>query len=187
MASRMGTPGVPRTSSPIQEPSDEKVGARRVARKLDLLSRAGFTVLHNRLLEPGRRWRIDHLVIGSTGVHLVEVVTWPDSVRVTKAGELEVARSQHGFNGATLNKTDTVNRVRGKAVHAAARLGGSINPVLVFAGARSRKFQGPVALNDVQLVSMEDLCLMLRTGPIAQADLTSTIRRANVLFPPSDI
>ncbi|MBB2909799.1 hypothetical protein FHS43_001045 [Streptosporangium becharense] len=60
-------------------------GERRTARMLRPLRRRGYTVLHDRAL-PSSRANVDHLVIGSTGVFVVDTKNWRKDRRVTRRG-----------------------------------------------------------------------------------------------------
>ena len=55
-------------------------GERRTAAGLDGLERDGWTVLHDVRL-PGRRWNLDHVLIGPGGVVVVETKQWRRPVR----------------------------------------------------------------------------------------------------------
>lgn len=60
-------------------------GERRTARMLRPLRRRGYTVLHDRALPSGRA-NVDHLVIGPTGVFVVDTKNWDKNRRVTRRG-----------------------------------------------------------------------------------------------------
>lgn len=61
------------------------LGERRTARMLRPLTRRGYTVLHDRALPYGRA-NVDHLVIGPTGVFVVDTKNWNKKRRVTRRG-----------------------------------------------------------------------------------------------------
>ena len=54
-------------------------GERRTARLLDRLTRSGFVVLHD-LAVPGSPGNVDHLVIGPSGVFVIDSKQWTGSV-----------------------------------------------------------------------------------------------------------
>lgn len=56
-------------------------GERATARALDGVEREGYTVLHDVHLE-GRRWNLDHVLLGPAGVVLVESKQWRRPVTV---------------------------------------------------------------------------------------------------------
>jgi Nuclease-related domain len=55
-------------------------GERRTARRLDRLTRDGYVVFHDLAL-PGSPANVDHLVIGPTGVFVIDSKQWTGSVR----------------------------------------------------------------------------------------------------------
>jgi Nuclease-related domain len=55
-------------------------GERRTARLLDRLTRDGYVVFHDLAL-PGSPANVDHLVIGPTGVFVIDSKQWTGSVR----------------------------------------------------------------------------------------------------------
>lgn len=58
-------------------------GERATARALDGIERAGWTVLHDVRL-PGRRWNLDHVLLGPAGVVVVETKQWRRPVRTLR-------------------------------------------------------------------------------------------------------
>jgi hypothetical protein len=60
-------------------------GERRTARLLDRLSRDGFVVIHD-LAVPGSPANVDHLVIGPTGVFVIDSKQWTGSVHQSGDG-----------------------------------------------------------------------------------------------------
>lgn len=60
---------------------------RHTARALDRLVRAGYTVLHDRAL-PESGANIDHLIVGPSGVWLVETDSHRNAVRQNQSGQL---------------------------------------------------------------------------------------------------
>ncbi|MFD0887865.1 nuclease-related domain-containing protein, partial [Streptosporangium algeriense] len=69
------------------------IGERRTARLLRPLERRGYTVLHDRALPHGRA-NVDHLVIGATGVFVVDSKNWAKERRLTRRGRyVRVGRS----------------------------------------------------------------------------------------------
>ncbi|MFI7536549.1 nuclease-related domain-containing protein [Streptosporangium sp. NPDC049376] len=61
------------------------IGERRTARMLRPLGRHGYTVLHDRALPSGRA-NVDHLVIGKTGVFVVDTKNWHRGKRLVRRG-----------------------------------------------------------------------------------------------------
>lgn len=64
-------------------------GERETAALLLELEDRGYRVLHDRRI-PGTRANIDHIVVGRTGVYVVETKSWSGDVRV-RDGEVRVA------------------------------------------------------------------------------------------------
>ncbi|WP_182884020.1 nuclease-related domain-containing protein [Microbispora sp. H10949] len=60
------------------------LGERRTARRLRLLSTLGYAVLHDRRLPHGRA-NVDHLVIGPTGVFVLDSKQWRPDAHVRRA------------------------------------------------------------------------------------------------------
>ena len=60
-------------------------GERRTARLLDRLTRDGFVVFHD-LAIPGSPANVDHLMIGSTGVFVIDSKQWTGSVHQSADG-----------------------------------------------------------------------------------------------------
>lgn len=58
-------------------------GERHTARILRRLEQHGYTVLHDRAL-PGSRANIDHLIIGPSGVWVVDSKAWHPATRITR-------------------------------------------------------------------------------------------------------
>jgi hypothetical protein len=58
-------------------------GERSTARALEGVEREGYEVLHDVGL-PGRRWNLDHVLLGPAGVVVVESKQWRDPVRVAR-------------------------------------------------------------------------------------------------------
>ena len=66
-------------------------GERRTAQLLAPLRHLGWTVLHDRRI-PGSAANVDHLVIGTTGVWLVDSKSWRGRVKVLGDGRLWYGR-----------------------------------------------------------------------------------------------
>ncbi|MBG0831663.1 NERD domain-containing protein [Planomonospora sp. ID67723] len=62
------------------------VGERRTAWLLRPLARRGYALLHDRAL-PRSRSNVDHMVIGPTGIWVVDSKNWSRSTRVTGRGD----------------------------------------------------------------------------------------------------
>ena len=167
------------------------VGEGRAQRKLDLLTKYGYTTLHDVLLEPGKQWNLDHLVIGPAGVFFVDAKNWRGTVTVSKgqvwrrwfAGRVQGVKTE--------NMEREVNKVRGMAAHASARLGTKVTPVICLAGAKSRHFDGgpdgTLTASGVIIVSVDKVMPWLRdTAPVLAPELVAmNTQLAKRLFPPA--
>ena len=161
------------------------VGEERAARKLDLLTKHGYTTLHDVLLEPGKRWNLDHLVFGPSGLYFVDAKNWRGTIRVRGNS---VYRSWYA-GPSQGRKTETMDhevaKVRGMASHASARLGQRIQPVICLAGAKSRQFEGVERAGGVIIVSVDTIWVWLRDAkpvlPPEIVDMNVTLARR--LFP----
>lgn len=163
------------------------VGEARGARQLDRLRREGYTVLHDVLLEPGKRWNLDHLVVGKAGVLFVDDKMWRGRISVYQG-----ALWRHWYGGPktgkqSANMTDEVNKIRGMAAHAAARLGVPVRPVLCLTGEQSRQFEEIAVVGGVTIVSVDRIVPWLRDHPEQmpreQAAMWAEI--ATRIFPPA--
>ncbi len=91
------------------------IAEEHVGRVLDQLEQDGFRVLHDRR-RPGGRDNIDHIVIGPTGVFVVETKHYAATVRV-RGGELFIAgRRKPGFVDQVLRQIESVSGVLGVPV-----------------------------------------------------------------------
>lgn len=163
------------------------VGEARAQRKLDLLRKHGFTTLHDVLLEPGKNWNLDHLVVGPAGVFFVDAKNWRGTITV-RGGQVWrrwYAGPSQGVK--TENMEREVNKVRGMASHASARLGTKITPVICLAGAKSRHFEGVEKAAGVYLVSVDHIGPWLRDSkPVLAPELIAmNVQIATKLFPPA--
>lgn len=138
------------------------VGEGRTQRKLDLLKRYGFTTLHDVLLEPGKKWNLDHLVIGPAGIFFVDAKNWRGTITVrdTQVWRRWYAGPAQGTKNVSMD--DEVAKVRGMASHASARLGAKVTPVICLAGAKSRHFEGVQTVAGVVIVSVDQVAPWLR-------------------------
>ena len=66
-------------------PQRGAAGERRTARRLDRLARDGYVVFHD-LAVPGSPANVDHLVIGPTGVFVIDSKQWTGQVRQSNDG-----------------------------------------------------------------------------------------------------
>jgi nuclease-like protein len=108
-------------------------GERRTARLLDWLTRDGHMVFHD-LAVPGSDANVDHLVIGPTGVFVIDSKQWTGQVHQTTDG---LAWHNHYRLDRTLDtvrwEAETVSRLLGTratallCVHSAQVQGGGLH------------------------------------------------------------
>lgn len=163
------------------------VGEGRCQRKLDLLRKHGFTLLHDVLLEPGKMWNLDHLVIGPAGVFFVDAKNWRGTITVRNGQVWRRWFAGRVQGSKTENMEREINKVRGMASHASARLGVKVTPVICLAGAKSRHFEGVEKAGGVLIVSVDHITPWLRDSPTVLAPelVKMNTQLATRLFPPA--
>ncbi len=135
-------------------------GERRTARLLAPLRHLGWTVLHDRRI-PGSAANVDHLVIGPSGVWVVDSKAWRGRIKVLGDGRLWYGR--RCLNG-------DLRVLRWEASEIGRALGGqgqtgeplSIHSVLCIHGARLPREQ--LRFDDVTLVSPKVLVDVLTSA-----------------------
>ncbi len=139
-------------------------GERRVADALTSLP-AGWTVVHDRLLRPGRSAaNLDHVVIGPTGVYLVDAKN--RAGRVTEHdGGLFQHRHREG-RSETVSLAGELKKVHGMAAYMAAETDRPVTPVLCLAGSRAEEFGEPRMVRGVWVVPVAGLPAWLRARPV---------------------
>lgn len=145
------------------------VGEERAARKLDLLKPYGFTCLHDVLLAPGKKWNLDHLVVGPPGVFFIDAKNWRGHINVRGNTVYRSWYAGPKQGNQTVTMDDEVNKVRGMAAHASARFGERVTPVICLAGGKSRQFKGVQKAAGVYIISVDEVATWLRTLPMALA------------------
>ncbi|WP_082588812.1 nuclease-related domain-containing protein [Terrabacter sp. Root181] len=154
-------------------------GERRVAGVLGLLP-VGWHVHHDRLLRPGRTLtNLDHVVIGPSGVYLVDTKNWAGGTSVHD-GNLWQHTSSSSPKGREL---DNVARFAGEMEKT---LGLPVVPVIALAGGRSASFPRQ-RVRGVEIIPADDLVSWLLDQPPAPdgqgVELLS--RRVAHTYPPA--
>ena len=144
-------------------------GERRVAAALLALP-TGWDVHHDRLLRPGRaQTNLDHVVVGPSGVYLVDTKNWAGGTSVHE-GNLWQHTSSSSPKGREL---DAVARFAGEMEKS---LGLPVVPVIALAGGRSTSFARQ-RVRGVEIIPVDGLVAWLLTQPRATeadgADLLS--------------
>ncbi len=139
-------------------------GERRVASALYALP-TGWTVVHDRLLKPGRsEANLDHLVIGPTGVYLVDAKNRAGRV-IEYEGGLFQHRQRDG-RPESVSLAAELKKVHGMAAYMAAESDEAVTPVLCLAGARADEFGEPAMVRGVWVVPVSALAGWLRGRPV---------------------
>jgi hypothetical protein len=134
-------------------------GERRTAQLLAPLRNLGWTVLHDRRI-PGSAANVDHLVVGPSGVWVVDSKLWQGRVKVMGDGRLWYGRRCLDDDLRVLRwATGEVGRALGVRKHAAPV---PIHSVLCVHGARLPRAQ--LLLDDVTLAAPEALRDLLRSA-----------------------
>ena len=149
-------------------------GERRVAAALSSLP-AGWTVVHDRLLRPGRsEANLDHIVIGPTGVYLVDAKN-----RAGRVTEHEGGLFQHRHRDGrpeSVSLAAELKKVHGMAAYMAAEADRPITPVLCLAGAHADEFGEPRMVRGVWVVPVAALPGWLRARPVViPAEVVPTV------------
>lgn len=124
-------------------------GERQVAIELGNLP-STWRVLHDRLLRPGRsRTNIDHLVVGPSGVYLIDAKNWAGGVSV-----YDGTLWQH--NGGTRCRRDALEQVHRFAAEVERAVALPVTPILVLAGTASSRFT-PQRVGGVEVLPLRRL------------------------------
>ncbi|MGG5257542.1 nuclease-related domain-containing protein [Phycicoccus avicenniae] len=158
-------------------------GERRVAAALATLP-DDFLVLHDRLLMPGvTESNLDHLVVGPTGVLLVDAKNWSGQVT-----EYRGTLFQHFWDAsgrrAHQPRTRELDRLRWMADEVASRLGHGVTQAICLAGRDAHRFGPPRVVRDVWVVPLPHLATWARTVQrCPEQDLTTLKVEARTEFP----
>ncbi len=128
-------------------------GERRTAEVLAHLESDGYRVLHDRRI-PGSRGNIDHVVVGPTGVYVVETKSWSGAVRL-RDGAIRVAGRRSAVVEQVQREADAV---------AVALPGTQVTPIVCVHRADLPLRQ--LEVEGVRVVGPKGLLSRLREGPI---------------------
>ena len=139
-------------------------GERRVAAALESLP-AGWTVVHDRLLRPGRsEANLDHVVVGPTGIYLVDAKN-----RAGRVTEHDGGLFQHRHRDGkpeSISLAGELAKVHGMAAYMAAETDRPVTPVLCLAGSHAAEFGEPRMVRGVWVVPVAALPGWLRARPV---------------------
>lgn len=166
-------------------------GERLVARRLNELTAEGTVVLHDRRI-PGSKANIDHLVIGPTGVTIIDSKRYNGRIEVRATGTLFRPGPNklfvHGRDKTAL--LDGMGR-QGAAINAAAgeligATGTRITPVLCFVEAEWGLLAKPYKVDGIHVTWPKALMAQLRQpGPLTPEQVAALAERISSTFPPA--
>jgi hypothetical protein len=157
------------------------VGEQRVAAALAPLAGEHCSLLHDRLLDPGRsRVNLDHVVLSVAGNYLIDAKNWSGEVSVHQ-GSLRQRTARGG--GRLLD--EQVDKVRRMAERMESSTSCVVEPVICLAGEKSAEFGEPSVVRGVLVVPVDRLASWLLTQPRSAAvnDLRNLTVRFAASFP----
>ena len=158
-------------------------GERRVADELANL-REAWTVLHDRLIRPGRsEANLDHVVVGPAGLFLVDAKNWSGNVTAWDGGLYQHVGPADGRTSHS--KHVEVAKVHGMAAYVAVEMGIPTTPVICLAGKGEAKFGGPQLIRGVWVVPVSKLLAWLEAQPVVldREAVGRTVTRVMTSFP----
>lgn len=130
-------------------------GERLVADELAKL-REAWTVLHDRLIRPGRsEANLDHVVVGPGGLFLVDAKNWSGNVTAGDGGLYQ--HLGHGADRTSQSRHAEVLKVHGMASYMSVETGLPTTPVICLAGASEKGFGEPQFSKGVWIVPVSRL------------------------------
>ena len=147
-------------------------GEQATAAILAELDDLGYRVLHRRRI-PGSRGTIDHLVVGQTGVYVVDTRSWSGDVRV-HAGEVRIAGRRNRVVEQVQRQADAV---------AVALPCVQITPIVCVH--RADLPPRPISVDGVAIVRPTGLLRTLSQGPthLAPADIDRLVAQLDARLP----
>jgi hypothetical protein len=158
-------------------------GERRVADELANL-REAWTVLHDRLIRPGRSGaNLDHVVVGPAGLFLVDAKDWSGNVTAWNGGLYQHVGPTGGRTSHS--KHVEVAKVHGMAAYMAVEMGVATTPVICLAGESEATFGEPQIIRGVWVVPVSKLLVWLEAQPVVldRETVGKTVTRAMTSFP----
>ena len=147
-------------------------GERRTAEVLARLESDGYRVLHDRRI-PGSRANIDHVVVGPTGVYVVETKSWSGAVRL-RGGAIRIAGRRSAVIDQVQREADAV---------AVAVPGTQVTPIVCVH--RADLPLRALEVDGVRVVGPKGLLSRLREGPVrlALADIDRLTAQLDARLP----
>lgn len=167
------------------------VGEEAVGRRFAALSDEGFVVLHDRR-EPGKKWNIDHIVVGPNGVYVIDAKHYRGPLEIRRTGSLFRPGPHRVFvNGRPQDKRVAamdwqVDAVRDAVDDLLEGTGASVRPFLCFLGVEVGLLQKPalVGPNDVVVTWPRQFVKdVSRTGPLTPEQVDEVARRIATRLP----
>lgn len=138
-------------------------GERRAAAELARLSEA-WTVLHDRLLSPGRSpVNLDHVVVGPAGAFLIDAKNWRGAITAWEGNLFQHTGGAEARQ--SVSKHQEVAKVHGMAAFMAAESGLPVTPVICLAGRHEDDFGDPQLVRGVWVVPASRLTEWLAGRP----------------------
>ena len=106
----------------------------------DSLVDFGFVVLENRLLSAARA-RVDNLIMGPSGVFVVERKAWTGQIMTTSDSVFVDGRERVGATDDVVRVADSLDRTLDYELKP---LGVTVKPALLFEGAANKQFEGTI-------------------------------------------
>jgi hypothetical protein len=141
-----------------RETAQPVVTARADASELGALIDHGFVVLHDRHIAMPRA-AVDHLVIGPTGVFVVDRKPWPGQISVSGENVYVDGRMRTAVTDDVLRATAAVQDILG---HELKPLGASTRPMVLFDSAANPGFEA--SLGKVTLAARRSAAKVVRAG-----------------------
>lgn len=118
--------GVP-SRQPVDAWAIGAAGERKTAKRLEKLD-SRFRILHDRRIK-GRKWNIDHVVVGPTGVFVIETKNVKGRVAVKDGHLLVGGRKKDKYGEEAWREAQAVQEVLAPVM---ASLGQGVHPILCF-------------------------------------------------------
>lgn len=125
---------------------------------LDTLADYGFVILDHRQVASAHA-ALDHLVIGPSGVFVVDRKPWTGQISASTENVYVDGRQRTGATDVVLAATAAVEQVLG---HELKPLGATVKPIISFEMATNRNFEGTVG--KVALAATRSLAKVIRAG-----------------------
>ncbi len=146
-------------SRPTSSPRPSTAVARaRNASPLDALADYGYVILDGRHVASARA-AVDHLVVGPSGVFVVDRQSWTGQISASSDAVYVDGRQRTGATDAVLRATTAVEQVLG---HELKPLGAQVHAVISFDGATNRGFEGTIS--KVTLATARSVSKIIRAG-----------------------